>query len=152
MLQYMVLYSLGNDYKEGLTLQWTCFKYLYRFFPKSVVILEDNMLKHINGWEMSKSLDFDYKVYIKHFSGARTKHMKDYSKLSLREDPDSFILHVRPNDLSTERSAELIAKLVVDLVRTLQSDSRDVMVSNIIVHTNNPKLNEKVCEVNFHVK
>ena len=109
------------------------------------------MVKHINGWEISKCLLFDFKVYVKQFSGARTKCMKDYMKPSLRENPDHFILHVGTNDLNTERSPELIAKSIVDLATTLKGNSRDVSVSNIIVRTDNSNLNEKGCEVIAHL-
>ena len=39
---------------------------------KSVIILGDSMVKHINGWEISKRLQPDCKVYLKQFSGAKT--------------------------------------------------------------------------------
>ena len=45
---------------------------------KSIVILKDKMLKHINGWEISKRLESDCKVYVMYFSGARAKWMKDF--------------------------------------------------------------------------
>ena len=111
----------------------------------------DSIVKHINGWETSKRLQSDCKVYVKPFSGARTKCMKDYMKPSLRENPDHFILHVGTNDLNTERSPKLIAKFIVDLTTTLKGNSRDVSVSNIIVRTDNSNLNEKGCEVNTHL-
>ena len=109
------------------------------------------MVKHINGWEISKRLQSDCKVYVKQFSGVKTKCMEDYMKPSLRENPDHFILHIGTNDLSTERSPELIAKSIVDLVATLKGNSRDVSVSNIIVRGDNSNLNEKGCEVNAHL-
>ena len=55
------------------------------------------MVKHINGWEISKRLQSGCKVYVKQFSGTRTKCMKDYMKPSLRGNPDHFILHVGTN-------------------------------------------------------
>ena len=110
---------------------------------KSVIILGDSMVKHINGWEISKRLQSNCKVYVKQFSGTRTKCMKDYMKPSLQENPDHFILHVDTNDLNTERSPELIAKSIFDLATTLKGNSRDVSLSNIIVRTDNSNLNEK---------
>ena len=44
-----------------------------------------------------------------------------------------------------------MAKSIVDLAATLKGNSRDVSVSNIIVHTNNSDLNEKGCELNAHL-
>ena len=109
------------------------------------------MVKHINEWKISKRLQSDCKVYVKQFSGARTKCMKDYMKPSLRENPDHFILHVGTNDLNTERSPELIAKSIVGLAKTLKGNSCDVSVSDIIVRTDNSNLNEKRFEVNAHL-
>ena len=110
------------------------------------------MVKHINGWEISKCLQSDCKVYVKQFSGAKTKCMKDYTKPSLRENLDHFILHVGTNDLNTERSPELIEKSIIDLATTLKGNSRDVSVSNIIVRDDNSSLNETGCEINAYLK
>ena len=72
-------------------------------------------------------------------------------KPSLRENPNHFILRVGTNNLNTRRSPELIAISIVDLATTLKGNSRDVIVSNIIVRTDNSNLNEKGCEVNAHL-
>ena len=111
----------------------------------------DSKVKHINRWKISKRLQSDCKVYMKQFSGAKTKCMKDYMKPSLGENPDHSLLQVGTNDLNTERSPELIAKSIVDLATTLKRNSRDVSASNIIVRGNNSNLNEKGCEVNAHL-
>ena len=78
--------------------------------------------------------------------------MNDYIKPLLRENPDHFILHVDPNDLNKKKSPELIAKSIADLATTLKGNSRDVNVSNIIVHTDNSNLREKGYEVNAHLR
>ena len=44
---------------------------------KSVIILGDSMIKHVNGWEISRKLQGNCKVYVKHFSGVKTKCMKE---------------------------------------------------------------------------
>ena len=84
------------------------------------------MVKHINGWEISKRLQSDCKVYVKQFSGARTMYERLYE--TLRENPDHFILYVRANDLNTERFPEPIAKSIVDLTTVLKGNPRDVSV------------------------
>ena len=43
---------------------------------KSIIILGDSMVKHINEWEISKRLQSDCKGYVKQFSGARAKCIK----------------------------------------------------------------------------
>ena len=115
---------------------------------KSVIILGDNMIKHFNGCEISRKLQGNCKVYVKHFSRAKTKCMKDYIKPSQRENSDHYILHVGTNDLCLDRSPELIAKSIIDLALTLKSESHDVSVSSIIVRNDSDTLNKKGCEVN----
>ena len=106
------------------------------------------MIKHVNGWEISRKLQGNCKVYVKHFSRAKTKCMKDYIKPSQRENSDHYILHVGTNDLCLDRSPELIAKPIIDLALTLKNESHDVSVSNTIVRNDIDTLNKKGCEVN----
>ena len=106
------------------------------------------MIKHVNVWEISRKLQGNCKVYVKHFSGANTKCMKDYTKPSQRENSDHYILHVGTNDLCLDRSPELIAKSIIDLALTLKNELHDVSVSNIIVRDDSDTLNKKGCEVN----
>ena len=106
------------------------------------------MIKHVNGWEISRKLQGNCKVYVKRFSGAKTKCMKDYIKSSQRENSDHYILHVGTNDLYLDRSPELIAKSKIDLALTLKSESHNVNVSNIIALNDSDTLNKKGCEAN----
>ena len=106
------------------------------------------MIKHVNGWEISRKLQGNCKVYVKHFSGAKSKCMKDYIKPSQRENSDHYILHVGTNDLCLDRSPELIAKSIIDLALTLKNESHDISVSNIIVRNDSDTLNKKGFEVN----
>ena len=106
------------------------------------------MIKHVNGWEISRKLQGNCKVHVKHFSRVKTKCMKDYIKPSQRENSDHYILHVGTNDLCLDRSPELIAKSIIDLALTLKNESHDVSVSNIIVRNDSDTLNKKGCEVN----
>ena len=68
------------------------------------------MIKHVNDWEISRKLQ-NCKVYVKHFSGAKTKCMKDYIKPSQRENSDHYILHVGTNDLCLDRSPGANSKI-----------------------------------------
>ena len=106
------------------------------------------MIKHVNGWEISRKVQGNCKGYVKHFSGAKTKCMKDYSKPSQRENSDHYTLHVGANDLCLDRSPELIAKSIIDFALTLNTESHDVSVSNIIVRNDSNTLNKKGCELN----
>ena len=106
------------------------------------------MIKHVNSWEISRKLQRNCKVYVKHFSGAKTKCMKDYINHSQRENSDHYILHVGTNDLCLDRSPQLIAKSIIGLALTLKSEPHHVSVSNIILRNDSDTLNKKGCEVN----
>ena len=90
------------------------------------------MIKHVNGWEISRKLQGNCKVHVKHFSRVKTKCMKDYIKPSQRENSDHYILHVDTNYLCLDGPPELIAKSIINLAMTLKNESHDVSVSNIM--------------------
>ena len=115
---------------------------------KSIFVIGDSMVKHLNGWEMSKKLNANCKVFVKTFSGAKTACMNDYVKPSVRSSPDHFILHVDTNDLSSDKSSEEIARSIIDLATSIKSENHDVSISNIIIRADDKKLEEKRCEVN----
>ena len=94
---------------------------------KSVAILGDSMVKHLNGWEMSKKIK-NCKVYVRSFSGAKVQSMDDYKKPSIRDKPDHFIIHVGTNDLNSEVPPKSIAESIVDLAMSLKTESNDVFL------------------------
>ena len=89
------------------------------------MILGGSMIKNIKGWEISKKLQ-NGNVYVKHFSGAKVRCMKDYLKPSLRENPDHFVLYFGTYDLDSDRSLDLNEKLIVDVPSSLKTDKHDV--------------------------
>ena len=64
-------------------------------------------------------------------------------KPSFRNSPDNLILHVRANNLSSEKSSMEIAESTRNLACRLKSKIHDVGVSTIILKTDAKKLNEK---------
>ena len=107
------------------------------------------MIKHLNGWDISKKTHkSECKIYEKSFASAKTSCMKDYLKPSLRSTPNHFILHVGKNDLNSNQTWEIIPKEIIDLATSLKNNQHDVSVSNIILRTDNSKLNAKWFEVN----
>ena len=115
---------------------------------KSIFAIEDSMVKHLNGWEMSKKLNANCKVFVKAFSGAKTTYMHDYVKPSVRSSLDHFILHVGTNELLSDKSPEEIARSITDLATSIKNEKHDVSISNIIIPADDKKLEEKRCEVN----
>ena len=91
---------------------------------KSIFVRGDSMVKHLNGWEISKKLNKNCKVFVKTFSGAKTACTHNYVNPSVRSSPNHFIFHVGTNDLSSNKSPEEIARSITDLALTLQHQSR----------------------------
>ena len=102
---------------------------------KSVIILRETMTKLLNGSEMAKKIQSNYKIYVKTFSGATVSCMEDYMKPSFKNSPDHFILHVGTNDLSSEKCSMEIAESVINLACRLKNEIHDVSVSTVILRT-----------------
>ena len=52
---------------------------------KKLFILGDSMVKHLQAWDISSKLHNNHKVYVRSFSSAKVKFMKDYSKPCIKE-------------------------------------------------------------------
>ena len=100
---------------------------------KSVIILGDSMMKHLNVYEISGRLPCKCKVYARNFPGSKTRCMKDNLKPPLR---------------CCGRSPELIVESIADLAASLKAENHEVSISNIIVRTHNQELREKAVTVN----
>ena len=105
------------------------------------------MVKHVEGWKLMKSIDKNHNVYVRNFSGAKVKCMKDYVKPCIREkNPDYVIFHVGTNELNSELPPERIAKSIIDAAKNTQSNSRIVNICGIVPRNDN--FNIKATEVN----
>ena len=93
------------------------------------------MTKMLNGSEMAKKIQSNYKIYVKKFSEATVSCVEDYMKPSLKNSPDHFILHVGTNDLSSEKFSMEIAESVINLACRLKNEINDVSVSTVILRT-----------------
>ena len=69
-----------------------------------------------------KKLD-NCKVYVKSFSGAKTKCMVDCGQRSIRTNPGNIVIHVGTNDLSPKKKLAEIYSDIVDLALTLKFDT-----------------------------
>ena len=101
---------------------------------KSTYILGDSMMKHVAGWKSKKSIDKNHNFYVRRFSGAKVKYMKDYVNPCIREkNPEYIIFHVGTNELNSELQTERIAKSIIDVAKNTQSDSQIVATVNILI-------------------
>lgn len=111
----------------------------------------DEIFKQVNGWDLAKKMKGNCKIYVEHFSGAKTDCMIDSSKPSLRDDSGHFILHIGTNDFKLHKTLECIAESLIDFAVSLKNEKRDVSISNVIVRTDNQHLNKKETEVSKHL-
>ena len=66
---------------------------------KLAFIVGDSMLKEVDGYLLTGSLDKKFIVKVRPFSSAKTKDMHDYLKPTKRDfNPNIFILHVGKNN------------------------------------------------------
>ena len=115
---------------------------------KRVFILGDSILKHVNGYEITKKLD-NCKVYVKRFSGAKIKCLEDYARPTIRTNPDQIVIYDGTSDLSSKKESAEISSAIVDLALNLKSDACQVSVSNLT--TRNDQYRKKELEVNQHL-
>ena len=73
---------------------------------KKVFVLGDSMVKHIQGWDITKKLENKDKVYFRQFAGSKVICMNDYVKQCILENnPNHIIFHVGTNDIPTSKDA-----------------------------------------------
>ena len=117
----------------------------------TTLLIGDSMVKDIHGKKLAKAVG--HRVVVKSFSGATTKAMTDYLKPNLELLPDEVVLHVGTNDLKAKngKTSKEIAEAIVDLAKQIQGSSEaQVIVSGLV--SRKDKLNDKVSEVNKHLK
>ena len=101
-------------------------KKLQKKNKKRVLILADNITKHLKGFEISSHIE-NCKVYGKGFRSAKTRWIKDYAT---RENPDHVVIYVDTNDLPTKKQPDVISEDIVELALNLKSNSCDGSVWN----------------------
>ena len=71
---------------------------------KTIFILGEGMVKHVEGWELSS------------FSSAKVKCIKDFVKPCIRNNnPDHVIIHVGTKELDSESQVDMTATSIIDL-------------------------------------
>ena len=100
---------------------------------RSVIILEDSMIKHTNRWEIAKKLKPECKVFVRNFPGENTQCMADYMKPSIRAKLNHLILHFGTNDLNSKRPPDEIVKAIIDLASEPKSEKTVVSISPVIM-------------------
>ena len=101
---------------------------------KKVFLLEDSMIKHVQGWDITKRIDNKRKIYVRQFSASKVDCMKNYMKPCIREsNPDHLIFHVGTNDVPSNEKAKSIAESIVSLTKEVKASKLDVRVLPLVM-------------------
>ena len=95
------------------------------------MILGDPIAKHVNGWQLPKSL-MNEKASVLSFSGVSSKQMMPYVKPTIEEKPNFVILHTGTNDPRSNADPEDIANSIVDVAVSCKENGSKKVVSAII--------------------
>ena len=99
------------------------------------------MLKDMDGYLLTSSLNKKVIVKVRPFSSAKTEDMHDYLKPTKRDfDPNIYILHVGTNNLPTNDSPKMIMDKIVKKAKSLKTEDNNIL-SAIVPRSD--KLNEK---------
>ena len=125
-MQLLKTYKIPNDRTESDTLD--------KMKLPVTAIFDDFMVKDIKGWKMSSRT---CKVVVKHFSGAKTKHMKSYIIPTVEKKPDNIILYLKTNDLKTIDTSEEITMGIINLAMTCKTDTSSNFMSGVVPRSDN---------------
>ena len=108
------------------------------------------MLKDVEAFKMREALGRNEKIYITTFSGATAQDMDDYIKPSLKFQNDLIGIHTGTNSRRTTKGAEDIANEILNLAKSIKTESNEIMISGIIPRRD--RLNTKAAKVNDFLK
>ena len=125
--------------------------YVLRPPKKSAFIVGDSMIKKIDGYLLTSSINHKYIVKVRPFVTAKTDDMYDHIKPTQRNfQPNVYISHVGTNDLPTDMTPEEISEKIITFSKHLKSEDNEVVVSGIVPRGDSYK--EKVEAVNKVLK
>ena len=101
-------------------------------YNKNIYILGASMVKHVEGWKLKKSIDKNHNVYVRSFTGAKLKCMKEKMYSCLKKKPDYVIFHVGTNELNSGLLPKRIAESIMYVAKNTQLDSRIVGIFDIL--------------------
>ena len=106
---------------------------------KVTVLIGDSIIKDIKGWEIT---DRKNKTVVRDFLGAKTNDMKSCVVPTIKQNPETVVLHCGTNDLKTEKDH----RNILGLGHQCKTDKNTVMISGIVPQNDN--LNDDVIKVN----
>ena len=92
---------------------------------EAVFIVGDSMIKKIDGYLLTKSINHKFLVKVRPFTTAKAIDMYDHLKPTLRDiSPGLFIIHVGTNDLPLNKTSNKITEEIVNLTESLKKTAQ----------------------------
>ena len=92
---------------------------------ETVFIVGDSMIKNIDEYLLTKSTNHIFFVKVRPFTTAKTIDMYDHLKPTLRDfNSVLFIIHVRTNDLPSNKTRNEIAEEIVSLAESVKKPAQ----------------------------
>ena len=105
------------------------------------------MIKDVDGYLLTGSLNRKYIVKIRPFSSAKTSDMEYYITPAKRDfEQGIYIPHVGINDITLNDTPEEITEHIVKIATSLKTENNTVVISNIVPRSDSK--NEKAQAVN----
>ena len=100
---------------------------------KSAFMVGEGMIKKIDGYLLTSSINHKYIVKVRPFVTVKTDDMSDHMKPTQRNfQPNVYISHVGRNDLPTDMTPEEISEKILAFSKHLKSEKNEVLVSVIV--------------------
>ena len=115
----------------------------------TVLIVGDSMISNINENTLSRR----YQTKVRSFQRSTIKDLHDYIKPLLKKKPDKIVLVIGTNDMVNEKLPDILKSLksLVDQILEALPEC-DVVVSEVIVRSDNASLNGKITNFNKALK
>ena len=107
---------------------------------ETVVIVGDSIIKKIDGYLLTKSINYKFLVKVRPFTTAKTIDLYDHLKPTLRDfNPGLFIIHVGTNDLPLNKTNNERAEEIVNLAESVKKISTNTVISDIVTREDDYK-------------
>ena len=83
------------------------------------MILADSMVKDINGYLLTGSINRKFFEKVRPFSSAKAIDMEDYTKPTKRNFKPDLYKNLRKNDLSLDGTPEVMSSRTIDTAKSL---------------------------------
>lgn len=115
----------------------------------NTIIIGDSMIKHLDSRRLKRSSKTPRKISTETYRGSTIGDMKHHIKPCLAKKPEEIILHVGTNNLADQNPNDIVTG-IVDILNMAKEESPDteIILSEIIVRTDNPSYEAKIGKVN----